>query len=121
VEALVGGRVGHLEGAVVLVDDGVGAERDLSVGPLQVDPDAGLEPLAVLVDEGHEGDRGLEGHRGQAGQAVEDRVGRGVEHGEGPQRDEALDLVGGHLGRPHVVSSQEASGRAAPQPPSLRH
>ncbi len=86
---------------------------------LEVDPDPSLDPLAVLVDEGDQGDRRVERHRGEAGEAVEHGVRRRVQERERTQRGEAFGLVGRHLGRPHVPSSRRAGGRDPNPAPAI--
>ena len=72
-EALVARRVGDDERP--LAQDRVGAERHRARRLGHVDADAGLEPLAVGVDERHERDRDAEERRGHARDAVEALLG----------------------------------------------
>lgn len=74
------------------------AQRVGRIQRLQVDADAGLEPLTPLVDETD----GRHGHaaqpRGQPHQLIESLLHRGVQHRAGTQRFEAFSYGSG-LGR----------------------
>lgn len=61
------------------------------------DTHPGLEPQALLVDEGDHGDRGVEQVRGQASQSVDRRVRLGVQDAEGPQGVQPERLAIAHV------------------------
>ena len=52
------------------MEDGVGAEGEVPVRLGGVEPDAGLEPLAALVDEADQRDRDAADRRRQPGEVV---------------------------------------------------
>jgi hypothetical protein len=77
VEERVLQRVAHDQRRVAV--DRVRAERG-AAGPFGgVEPDAGLEPLPVAIDEGDQDGRRLNGDLGQPGDPVERFLGRAVE------------------------------------------
>src|SRR5262245_32507385 len=55
----------------IRAEDGVRAERLIALGLRDVDPDAGLEPLTVAVDEGDQRDRDAEALARPARELVE--------------------------------------------------
>lgn len=69
--------------------DGDAAEGNRAWCLFDIQAAARLEPLALPVDERDQDDRHAEGHRGKAGEAVEARLGRRVEHVERSQGGEA--------------------------------
>ena len=93
-EAIVGEGVPddhHLVGP-----DGVVAERDVARRGFDVESDAGLEPLAVGVEQRQQRDRRVADERGQPDDLVEFAFGRRVHDGVARERTLALEL---HLGR----------------------
>jgi len=68
------------------VGKGVGAEAFGSGCFTEIDADSGFEPLAVLIDEGDDGDGGLADERGERRDVVKLRLGERVEDGVATQR-----------------------------------
>lgn len=92
-EALVRQGVRHHED--VVLEDGVGAERNVSRGLARGEPHLRLEPLAILVDQGDEGDwRGADLGR-EARQVVEGLFSLRVEDLVGAEGLQPLALVRG--------------------------
>jgi hypothetical protein len=79
-------------------EDRVGAEREVPRGLRDVEADPRLEPLALLVDQGDQRDRGLAHVGGEEHQVVVELLRDGVEHVVLAQRGEPLALVGGQRG-----------------------
>jgi hypothetical protein len=78
---------------LVRLEDRVPAERDLAIRLVQIHPDAGLDPLPVLVDERDPGHRLVRDRRGQIGQALEAVLRQRVEDVVGVEGLEASILV----------------------------
>jgi hypothetical protein len=91
-EAGIRPGVRHLQHVVVL--DRVGAERLVASGLLVVDPDLGLDPLPLGVDQADHADRGAADLRGQQRDVVEVVLRRGVEHPGLAEGGQAALLVG---------------------------
>jgi hypothetical protein len=89
--------------------DGPGAEGNLARHPGHVDPDARFEPLPPLVDEGDHGDRHVEEPGRKTGQAVEGRLGWGIEDVVPLQRAQPFALVA--LWQPEDHDCREYSDR----------
>jgi len=62
-------RVGYLED--LLAGDGVGAEGNVTRGFADVQADPALEPLAAVIDQRDQCNRGVAHLRGQRGEVVE--------------------------------------------------
>ena len=86
-EAVVERGVGDHQ--FVVAGDDVVAERDVAARLGDRQPDRGLEPLAVLVDERHRDHRHPERAGGERDHGVEGRVGGRVEDRQAVQRGEA--------------------------------
>ncbi len=80
-EARVEAQVGHHEGRIG--GQCVRAERNRAGRLAQVHPDVGLEKLPVLIEQGNERNGRVEQLGGQAGNAVETRLWRGIEEAVG--------------------------------------
>ncbi len=78
----------------VCLEDGVATEGVLSGGGLDFGAGFRFEPLAVLVDEGDDGDWGLADLGCQLGEGIEFGFRGGVEDGEVPEDFEAVFFVG---------------------------
>lgn len=72
----------------------MGAEGIFSRGLLDFGSDFGFAPLAVLVDEGDEGDGGLADLCGELGEGIELGLWGGIEDGEVLKDFESLFFVG---------------------------
>jgi hypothetical protein len=97
-EARVERGVGHHEQIVPLLD-GVGADRHVASGLAPTKANLGLEELAVGFDEADQRDRGLAHQRSRAGDLVEGRLGRGVEHVVEVQGRQTFGLATGRIAR----------------------
>ncbi len=107
-EARIGARVGH--GHHIALEDGVGAERKVARRLLHAgQAEVGLEPLALVVNQADQRDRRAGDLRGQAGEAVEQRLRRRVQHGQRAQARQALNFVGGQRRGSHVCSKPRCS------------
>ena len=92
--------IGHLEDAVL--QDGMGAEGQVARRFSEArQAGAGLEPLAVDVDQADQRDRHAAHQRSGLHQSVELALGRGVKDAELIQRTKPLGFVGGNLGCRH--------------------
>lgn len=83
--------------------DRMRAERVLARGLLRLQPDARLEPLAVGIHQREQGHRHIQQAAGQPGDAVEHRLGRGVQQGQGVEQRQAVQFVGRQRGGGHSV------------------
>ncbi len=72
---------------------GMGTERHIARRLGDIDALARLEPLAVHVDQRHQGHRHREQHTGQPGNAVEGFLGRGIENVQALEETQAGCLV----------------------------
>jgi hypothetical protein len=95
-EPLVGGGVRDDEHFGLT--DGVVAERVDAGRVGDGQPDAGLEPLTVSVDQADQRNRSAADARGQLGEVVEVGLGRSVENVEVAQFVQPVDLVRGERG-----------------------
>ncbi len=77
-------------------EDRVSAERRPTRRAVSVEAAPGLEPLALLIDEGDQGDRQAEHYLGIAADGVEVLLGRRTEDVERAHGLQALGLVGRH-------------------------
>jgi hypothetical protein len=100
--------VGHDHEVERLVE-GVGAEGLVARRLLRLHADAGLEPLAVAVDDGHESDGSAADLRGELGEIVETLIGSTVENVVFGECVEAIGFVEGESGF-HGVGKSEAAG-----------
>ena len=80
---------------------------------MTVDAVVRLEPLAVGVDQRHQRHRDVERRARDLGEAVEARLGVGVEDAEVPQRGEALGLAGGQRGGLPATRPSRATRRGS--------
>jgi hypothetical protein len=81
---------------------------NISRGLAQRRSDAGLEPLALLVDQRDQGDRRLADPGGEQREIVERRLGVGVQDPVRPKRREPRFLVVAH-DRPRMDSGRRYS------------
>ncbi len=77
-----------------LAFDGIGAERQLSWGFADIEAEAALEPLAMVVDQRDQRDGGAADIGSQLGEIVEGRLVRRVENLVAQQRGESGQLAG---------------------------
>ncbi len=103
VKALVEQRVRHHQDAVI--EDRMPAERDLPLGFRRGQANAGLEPLAVGVDQADQRNGYAEQAPRQPGQAVEAFFRRGIEDIQRAQRMQPKLFVGRDRGRCHRRSA----------------
>ena len=92
-QARVARRVLHFHQGV-RIPDGVVAEGDVARGLRQFEAGAGLEPLAVAVDQRDQGDGRIAQHRGEPDDIVVGRFGQGVEDAVGVEFALARVFVG---------------------------
>jgi len=85
----------------VPLKDGVAAEADVPGDLLGFHADAGLEPAAVGVDEGEQGDRRVRDPVRELHQPVEGRFRWRIENGERLEGTETRRFVRGQRGRHH--------------------
>ncbi len=85
-------------------ENGVGAERVLARYFGDVQSEARLGPLPVLVGEGHQGNRRVQHPGGQTGDPVEGLFRPGVENLVPPQRQKTFSVVLGNRRRCHATA-----------------
>jgi hypothetical protein len=83
---------------LLVLEDGVRAERILARDLGNIDTDARLEEAAVLIDQHHAGHRHIEYPRRQSRDPVEPFLRRRIEQIQGTQRLETLGLIRGNWG-----------------------
>ena len=118
-ETGVGQRVRHHQ--EVGVEDGVGAEGEPARGFGRREAHAGLEPLALGVDQAHERDRRVADLRREPGQVVERGLRRAVEHVECVQCGEALGFVVGFGCLRHLLHARNEYAAAERRLHRSRH
>ena len=77
-EAQIGRRIGNFKERALM--DGVGAERLVAGGLGHAESNAGLEPLAIFIDQTQKRNRDLTDDRGDPRQIIEQRLGFGIEY-----------------------------------------
>ena len=80
---------------------GMGTERHIACGFGNLHALARLEPLAVHVDQRHQGHGHIKQHTGQTGDAVEGFLGRGIEDVQALEETQAGGLVERRRGNLH--------------------
>jgi len=118
-EADVGARVVDLEDIVAA--DGVGAEGEGPRGLRGVQALPRLEPLAVLIDQAHEGDGDVEQPLRHPGDPVEALLGRSVEQAGCPQRTKPAHLFHRHVGVHHGPTFSGVHGQSVVGPVFAGH
>lgn len=100
-EPIIGTGIGHDHRVGGLIDDRVGAERDVPRRLRRGEPELRLEPLAILIDQAHQRDGHVEHGRGEPDDPVEPLLRVRVEQPDGVQRLQSAGLVSMLRSRTH--------------------
>lgn len=105
--------IGNLENGVI--ENGVPAKGNVPSGLTGIQSLTRLEPLAIGVDQRHQGDGDAEHVSGQSGQSIEPIFGRCIQNRLRAQRPQALWFIVGHgRGLHNHVSGQLVEPRWTP-------